>query len=351
MTAEMDALVQVGPDGAVDFRRIPVEPPQTGSVQVRVMAAGICGSDPHRVMRTYPQVPGHEFTGIVAELGPGVTGVTIGDRVAVAPLLPCGRCEYCIRGEYSICADYGFIGSRQQGGFAQYVNVPAQNLIPLPDQVSFREGAILEPLSVAVHAVKRGGLVLGESVVIFGAGPIGMLTALAARAAGADPVVLVDLKPAKLAVAKSLGLTCCVDATKGDVRASLASLTGPAGPDVVFEASGSQAGQRQCIEVVRSGGRVVLLGITHRDLVIPEHLAESILRKELDLRGSWAAYGLPYPGPDWAGALSLIARRAFDLEKMVGWAGSLREGPAVYQSLRQGTGDYVKVLFLPHGEA
>ena len=190
----MDALVLHG-IGDLREEQVGVPEPKVGEVRVKIGYCGVCGSDIPRcfVKGTYhfPTVPGHEFAGIIDALGEGVDGFEVGQPVAVFPLLWCGKCEACERKAYAQCSDYDYLGSRSDGAFADYVTAPTANLIPVPDGVSLREAAMAEPAAVARHAVQRAGEMKdGESVAVFGAGPIGLMVAQWARAAGGDTIMV-----------------------------------------------------------------------------------------------------------------------------------------------------------------
>ncbi|MFD4196854.1 alcohol dehydrogenase catalytic domain-containing protein [Amycolatopsis thermoflava] len=263
----MKAAMYHGP-GDVRVGEVPVRPPGPGEVLVRVAYCGICGSDRHEFTDgphaipvdaphpesgvTAPLVLGHEFCGTITGTGPGVDGLSEGDRVAIEPHYRCGRCDRCRAGEYNICARFGFAGLMGHGGLADYATVPAYMAHVLPPEVPFEQAVVLEPASVALHALRRSGARPGESVVVAGLGPIGLLITLLARQRGIDRVHGVDLDPRRRELALDLGAT------------STGTGSRPGAADVAFEVAGVQDTLDLCLGATRPGGRVVLAGLGGR---------------------------------------------------------------------------------------
>jgi 2-desacetyl-2-hydroxyethyl bacteriochlorophyllide A dehydrogenase len=239
-------------------------PPGPGEVRVEVAYTGICGTDLHilhgamdqRV--TLPAVIGHEMSGRIADVGAAVTGWAAGDAVTVMPLDWCGDCPACRRGFSHICQRLNFMGIDSAGSLQSLWTVPARNLIRLPDGLPLRAAALMEPAAVAAHDVRRGGVAAGEKVVVIGGGPIGLLIALAAGAAGADVTVL-ELDEQRRAVATGLGITTLDPAA--DIAAATQEWTDGAGADVAFEVSGSAGGVTTAVQVLAVRGRLVMVGI------------------------------------------------------------------------------------------
>ena len=303
-------------------------------VEVRVGAGGICGSDLHyfheggfgTVRIREPMVLGHEIAGTVAAVGPGVRNVRPGDKVAVNPSLPCEACRYCLAGLANHCLDMRFYGSAMRfphvhGGFRQRLVAQERQCVAVPADVPLEKAAFAEPLAVCLHAVSRAGPLLGKRVLITGAGPIGMLTLLAARHAGAGEVVITDVAEAPLALARRLGADRALNvAAEKDAMASYEADKGTF--DVMFEASGNPAALRQGIAAVRPRGIVVLIGIGGEASL----MLNVLVAKEVDLRGTfrfdaefaWAvdaiASGRIDPTPLLTEVVPLArAREAFDL--------------------------------------
>jgi L-iditol 2-dehydrogenase len=224
---------------------------------------------------------GHEPSGVVDAVGSGAD-LKVGLRVAVEPGHSCGKCEHCRSGRYNICPQVKFLGTPPIDGiFAQYHVMPAECCIPIPDQLTLRDAALLEPLGVGLHAVKLAQVTLGETVAIFGSGPIGLVTMLAARLAGAGQVFMTDLVPERLKLAGKLGADATLDASQQDPVEWIRKLTGGRGVDVAFEAAGEQATLTQSCLATRIGGGVAVIGIPAVDeFAIPMH---EIRRRELTI--------------------------------------------------------------------
>jgi L-iditol 2-dehydrogenase len=330
---------------------IPTPVPGPGEVLVRIASCGVCGSDVPRVFSKgtyrFPTVCGHEFAGTVAAVGAGAT-LASGTPVTVFPLLWCGRCPECERGEYARCLDYGYLGSRSDGGFAEYVVAPQRNCLPLPAGVSLEEGAMTEPAAVALHAVKRAALKAGESVVVFGAGPIGLLVAQWARALGAARVMVFDVAPRNLDLARSLGFTEVFDSRAKDPLRQVEELTGGRGADVAIEAAGVPATFTAAISAAAAGGRVVMLGNPAGDVTLPATLISRMMRRELALVGSWnssySASGLP---DDWRTVLAAVAAGTVRLQPLITHRFALDDALAGLCVLRDRREFVSKVLIQP----
>jgi (R,R)-butanediol dehydrogenase / meso-butanediol dehydrogenase / diacetyl reductase len=239
--------------------------PAAGQVQIRVSHCGICGTDLHifhgqmdrRVHM--PQVMGHEMSGTIVATGEGVKGYAPGDRVTVRPLDYCGTCPACTAGHSHICQKLKFIGIDSPGAFQGLWTVPAHTLHRLPSSVSFEHGALIEPLAVACHDVRRGAVQAGEYAVVLGGGPIGLLVALVANAAGAR-VVVSEINPFRLQLARELGLEA-VNPLESDLVEFVNRATGDTGADVVFEVTATAAGAEMMTKLPRTRGRIVVVGI------------------------------------------------------------------------------------------
>lgn len=277
--------------GDLRLEEIPSSEPQVGEVLIRVRAVGICGSDVHYYQDggigdrrvTEPHVLGHEFAGQVVGLGPGVGGPPVGTRVAVDPAIPCGRCEFCLEGNPNVCPQILFLSTPPTGGsLCEFVAHPASLVFPLPEGLDFADGAMLEPLGVAIHSVDLGKLRPGDTVAVLGSGPIGLLILQVARLGGARTVYATDLIPERLALAERLGASGVLQAEEADPVAWVDELTAGRGVDVVFEAAWAAETVAQAMVMARPGGRVVIAGIPSEDrLTFPASVAR---RKGLTIK-------------------------------------------------------------------
>lgn len=293
--------------GTIELRDLPKPDPGPGEVLLRVRRCGICGSDLHYWAGGFPPppvCPGHEISGEVAEVGRGVSGWRPGDRVAVEPLRVCGACEFCRAGDYQLCRDLRILGNMEEGGFAEFLRAPATALFRLPDEVDFEVGALAEPLAVAVHGVRLGGVRLGDRVLVQGAGTIGLMAVAAARAAGAAEVWITARHPQQAAAATSLGATRVF--TGSGAGEELAAAADGAAPDVVVETVGGTADTlMEAIQVVRRGGTIVVLGLFAG---LPSIQPLLFVVREIRMVGAMT-YGRAGVRADFDIALGLLARQ------------------------------------------
>lgn len=288
-----------------DVRYQEVEEPKTlpGTVKVRVAASGICGSDIPRVLHNgvhfYPIVLGHEFSGDVAEVGEGVTKVKVGDKVSGAPLLPCMECDDCQNGNYSLCRHYSFIGSRQQGSNADFVVVPEKNIVPFDPSISYEQGAMFEPSTVALHGLLQNDYQGGGYVAVLGGGTVGMFTMQWARIFGSARAVVFDISPKRLELARRLGADAVIDTTGEHFMEEAMALTGGKGFDYVFETAGQVPTMHMAFELAANKAHVCFIGTPHENLTFTPAQWENMNRKEFKLTGSWMSYSSPFPGKEW----------------------------------------------------
>ncbi|MFI8836493.1 2,3-butanediol dehydrogenase [Streptomyces afghaniensis] len=352
-TRRMQAAVWYG---ARDVRiaEVDVPTPRRGEVLIEVAYCGICGSDlheyadgPHAIPvaephpasgATAPLVLGHEFCGTVAALGPSVTGLAVGDRVAVEPNYRCGECPRCRAGEYNICRHFGFAGLMGNGGMAEYAAIPAYMAHRLPDDVSLEQAALFEPASVALHALRRAGTT-PETVTVVGLGPVGLLTVRLAAERKVRRIVAVDVSPARLHRAAGLGATDLIDADPEEGAGErIRELTGGEGVDVAFEVVGSESALRTCLAATRRGGRVVLVGLA------PEVSLDTfaLVNNEQSIVAS-VGYRDTYPE-----LIRLVAERGLDLTPVVTSTIALTAlVPHGFEALLDGPGNQVKILVDP----
>jgi len=324
--------------------------PEVGAddVLVQVKACGICGSDIHGYdgstgRRVPPLVMGHEAAGVVVEAGSNVTSVQVGDHVTFDSTVSCGSCFFCRKGAINLCDNRMVLGVscgeyRRHGAFAEYVSVPQHICYALPKELPFAHAAMIEAVSVAVHAANRTPVTLGDTAVIVGSGMIGLLVIQAIRLAGCSQVIAVDLDAGRLEKAKLLGADVGLKADEVDVPAEVKKLTGGRGADVVLEVVGATATINTAIESVRKGGAVTLVGNLAPKVEMP---LQSIVTRELSVFGSCASSG-EYPA-----CIDLLANRAIRVEDMITATASLEQGVDWFARLYAGEPGAMKVILDP----
>lgn len=300
-----------------EFREVPMPVVKEGEVGIAIKDVGLCGSDLHffngDAQKIFPNalpfILGHECGGVIYEVGKGVEGLKEGDRVAIEPGVPCGRCEFCRSGRYNLCVKVRFMAvPPYNGGLQKYISYPAHMVYRLPKNMSTMEGALLEPLSVGLHATTRGEVTLGSSVTILGAGCIGMCTLLAAKARGASRIIVTDIADSHLEKAIELGATDAVNSRKEDVVERIKELTDGKGTDVVFETAGIAATAAQTGYVVKRGGTIVMVGNTLGDVPFS---FRNIYIKEAQIKGVFR-YHSTYPV-----AIEAVASGCINIKKIV----------------------------------
>jgi len=309
----MRALRSRGP-GDLLVEEVERPRPGPGEVVVRVRHCGICGSDLHwyHGQMIVPTVcPGHEIAGEVADVGAGVTALRAGDSVALEGIVSCGTCRYCAAGAYHHCPTIGIVGMTVPGGFADYVKMPARHCFPVPAGVDFATAALSEPLGVAVHGVRVAGLAIGERVLVLGAGTIGLMAVVAARAGGAGEIVVTARRPQQRAAALALGADRVIDDADGPALQALAQ---ESPIDLVLETVGGEADTLDtAVMACRPGGTVCVLGVYTK---MPTFPALFVLVKELVLRGSMV-YSRSGARADFEIVEDLLARRGAEIGRTV----------------------------------
>jgi L-iditol 2-dehydrogenase len=344
--AEMKALVLTGP-GHFDYADVPLAALSDDEVLVAVAACGICGSDVHGMdgstgRRRPPIVMGHEAAGVVARVGAGVKGWAEGERVTFDSTVSCGRCHFCRQGQLNLCDERRVLGVsceeyRRDGAFADYVAVPARILYRLPDGLSFERAALLETLSVAVHAVRRVGVSPGDTAVVVGTGMVGLLVVQALRAYGCERVIGADLDAGRLALAERFGAEVVSGGAEA-VAAAVREQTGGAGADIAFEVVGVTAAVQTAIASVRKGGRVGLVGNLAPMVDLP---LQAAVTRELTLYGSCASSG-EYPE-----CIELMSSGKVDVGPLISAVAPLSEGAGWFERLRSGAPGLMKVVLQP----
>ncbi|HEV8488685.1 MAG TPA: galactitol-1-phosphate 5-dehydrogenase [Candidatus Limnocylindrales bacterium] len=340
----MKALVFEGP-WEMPLRERADPQPSSGEVVVSVRAAGICGSDVHGYIgstgrRRPGVVMGHEASGIVAVVGEGVASVRPGDRVALRSVLSCGTCDSCLAGRPNICARRRGLGMHLDGAYAECVTVPEALVAPLPDALSFEQGAMIEPLAVAMHAVNITPVELMDRVAIVGAGTIGLLTLLAVGLRGAGRTVITDRSTHRLEMARALGADAAIDVDAGDPVVAVREALGGRGADAVFEAVGSSPTVQQSLSVVRAGGHVTWIGNLEPRVELG---MQDLVTKEVTLRGAYA-YGTD---GEFDRAAEALAAGRVDVRPLIEKVAGLAEGTSLFREIADGRLAAVKIILAP----
>lgn len=318
--------------------------PRPGWVVVRVESASLCGTDVHqydgRIDTPFPRVPGHDFAGRVDEVGDGVPAELLGAAVAVKPSLPCGECAQCSAGRPADCPRKKLMGLWSDGCLTERVAVPAVNLVPRPDSVESWQASLLEPLAVGLNTVDRLRIVLGETVLVLGQGPIGLALTRLCALSGAGRLIVTDARDAPFPVARAYGATDCVDVTEADVREAVADLTGGAGADVVIETSGYPASCAVVLDVVRKEGKVAHIGWAND---LPPLPVIPIMAKTLTVFGVGGNGGRG----QYERSLELVRSGRIDLTPLVTHRFGLDDAPEAFATASARTGGAIKVLVTP----
>ena len=340
--------------GDVRLEEIPKPEVEAGKVRVRIGFCGVCGSDIPRIFLKgtyhFPTVCGHEFAGMVDICSTEIDDLTPGDPVVVFPLLWCGKCRACEIGEYAQCYDYDYLGSRSDGAFAEYVTAPRQNLIPIPNGVSLEEAAMTEPAAVALHALRRGKCGVGQTVAVFGAGPIGLMVGIWAQIMGADQVILFDIIEEKLALAKRLGIGLSFNSWESNPIQIIEDLTDGQGAHLCVEAAGVPQTFTQAVQATQCGGNIVILGNPSAEVTLPTSLISQLMRREVNIIGTWNSdYSVSGNNDDWRTVLQAMSSKTLNLKPLITHLVPLTEAFDMLQIMRDKTEFYAKVLIHPEG--
>lgn len=323
---------------------------KSGEVLVAVKAVGICGSDIPRVYDTgtysYPLIPGHEFSGVVTRIGEGADEIWQKRRVGVFPLIPCKNCLPCARRQYEMCRNYSYLGSRRDGGFAEYVAVPQENLIELPDKVSYEEAAMLEPMAVAVHAMKRGNPSVTDTVAVCGLGTIGLLLCMFLKEAGVRRVLAIGNNSRQRQFARQFGITedAYCDSYAEKAEEWLLEKTGGLGADIFFECVGKKETVARAVDGAAPGGRICLVGNPASDMGLEKAVYWKILRNQLTLTGTWNSSFTGEAADDWHYALERLAAGRIAPEKIITHRFPLEEISKGFHIMRDKKEEYGKII-------
>jgi len=313
MSNMMLQQVMVAP-GLITFREVEIPKCHANQVLVKISKIGICGSDIHvfhgkHPFTSYPITQGHEVSGEVFEVGQGVAGLEIGQKVTIQPQVVCGTCYLCRVGKYNLCEELKVMGFQTTGAASQFFAIDADKITVLPNGMSFEEGAMIEPLAVAVHALKRVGEVKGLNIAVIGAGPIGNLVAQVAKALGASKILITDISDFRVAKAKECGIEFAVNTTQTDFGDALSQTFGPDGADVIFDCAGNDVSIGQAIKHSRKGSMIVLVAV-FADLA---RVDLAVLNdKELNLNTS-----MMYRNEDFLEAVDLVNQEKIHLKTLV----------------------------------
>lgn len=343
--------------GIDDIRLEEVEKPSLmgREVLIQVKAVGICGSDIPRIYETgahiHPLIPGHEFSGLVVETGTEVPEKWREKRVGVFPLIPCRECLPCQRKQYEMCRNYSYLGSRRDGGFAEYVAAPVDNLLELPSDVSYEEAAMLEPMAVAVHAIRRVSPKPDDTVAVCGLGTIGLFIVMFLREMGIKNIFAIGNKDFQKQMILKLGISeeCYFDARKGDAGAWIMECTGGIGADVFFECVGKNTTFSIAVDHAAPAGRVCLVGNPYSDMRLEKSVYWKILRNQLTVSGTWNSSYLGegsymYQEDDWHYVLKKLADKKISPVDMITHCFPLEELERGFHIMRDKTEDYVKIM-------
>jgi L-iditol 2-dehydrogenase len=300
--------------GIIEFEDIPIPEIEENEVLVKIMRIGICGSDIHvyhgkHPYTSYPVTQGHEVSGIIEKVGSKVDTINPGDKVTIQPQVVCGQCYPCTHGKYHICDDLKVMGFQTTGAGSEYFAVDSEKIIKLPDDMTYEQGAMIEPCAVAVHAVSRGGDVTGFNVVVLGAGPIGNLVGQTAKALGAKSVMITDISDFRLDIAKKVGMDYTINPTKQDLSEEIEKAFGSDKSDLIIECVGAKETIDAAIENARKGSDIIIVGVFGDK---PSVDLGFIQDRELRLIGT-----LMYRTNDYNKAIELVGAKKIKLEPLM----------------------------------
>jgi len=314
--------------GVIEFREVPTPEPKAGEALIKMQKIGICGSDIHvfhgkHPFTKYPITQGHEVSGQVAALGPGVTKVRVGQKVTVEPQVVCGKCYLCRHGKYNLCEELKVMGFQTTGAASAYFAVDQSKVTLLPDDMSFEQGAMIEPLAVAVHAIRRAGDVSGKRVAVLGAGPIGNLVAQTAKGMGAAQVMITDISDYRLGLAQRCGIDFCANTRQNDFGEALLACFGPDRADVIYDCAGNDITMGQAIRHARKGSAIILVAVFADMAAVDLALAND---HELAINSS-----MMYRHNDYVDAIALVAEGKVRLDPLMSKTFPFREFLRAYQ--------------------
>ena len=325
----------------IEFREVEMPKAAPGQAVLKIRRIGICGSDIHvyhgqHPFTSYPVTQGHEVSGEVVEIGEGVEGLYVGQKVTIEPQVVCGKCHPCRHGKYNLCEELKVMGFQTTGTASEYFAVDAAKITPLPGDMGFDEGAMLEPLAVAVHAVRRMGDVTGMKVAVLGAGPIGNLVAQVAKGLGAESVMITDISDIRLAKARECGVAFAVNTRNADFGEAMVANFGPDKADVIYDCAGNDITMGQAIKYARKGSTIILVavyaGMANVDLaVLNDH--------ELDLNTT-----MMYRHEDYVEAIRLVNEGKIALQPLISKHFAFKDYLAAYEYIDANRESTMKVI-------
>lgn len=327
--------------GEIIFREVEMPAPRAGEVLIKIMKIGVCGSDIHvyhgeHPFTKYPVTQGHEVSGRIEAIGDGVSGLHIGQKVTIEPQVVCGECYPCRHGKYNLCESLKVMGFQTTGTASEFFAVPASKVTPLPDEMTYNEGAMIEPLAVTMHAAKRFSELKGSKVAILGCGPIGILLAQSCKALGAAMVMITDISDTRLAIAKACGVDYTVNTGNADFGEAMIDCFGPDKADVIYDCAGNNTTIGQAIRYARKGSKLVLVavfaGMATVDLaVLNDH--------ELDLDTS-----MMYRHEDYLDAIRFVQEGKIRLKPLMTKHFAFRDYLSAYRYIDANRESTMKVL-------
>lgn len=327
--------------GKIEFREVPV--PETGEDQVliKIMNIGICGSDIHvyhgeHPFTSYPVTQGHEVSGEIVELGKNVRGFHKGQKVTIEPQVYCSHCYPCRHGKYNLCEDLKVMGFQTTGTASHFFAVDASKVTPIPQDMSFEEGAMIEPLAVAVHGVKQVGDVAGMNIVVIGAGPIGNLVAQAAKGMGAAKVMVTDVSDLRLEKARECGVDVCVNTKEKDFGEAMVEAFGEDKADVIYDCAGNNITMGQAIKHARKGSTIVLVAVFAGMATVDLAVAND---HELDIKST-----MMYRHEDYLDGIRLVEEEKVHLRPLISKTFAFREYLKAYQYIDDNRETTMKVI-------
>lgn len=327
--------------GEIMFREVPTPEPKKGEVLIKIMKIGVCGSDIHvyhgeHPFTKYPVTQGHEVSGEIAAVGEGVEGFAPGQKVTIQPQVVCGKCYPCRHGKYNLCEELKVMGFQTTGVASRYFAVDASKVTALPENLSFDEGAMIEPLAVAVHGVRQAGDVNGLKIAVLGAGPIGILVAQTAKGMGAESVMITDVSDVRLAKAKECKVDFCVNTKNKDFGEAMVENFGPDKADIIYDCAGNNITMGQAIKYARKGSTIILVAVFAGEAKVDLAVLND---HELDLNTT-----MMYRNEDYIEAIRLVNEKKVVLAPLISKHFAFQDYLKAYQYIDANRESTMKVI-------